>query len=962
MLLLGITTLLSERHNAEAQDMTPEKQPGNLGLPTPDLAPGNLYFLKDNDFYLSRSTWLVHSLIDLTTFDKPLQDLRAHIQHFRTCLNLIYPNFDVGQGDPSLDAHVTSIRSLLMNFRDILDRQLSVVGNRVQALKDLQNLKNPWSLSSPLMHGSRWKRSGKLPCELYPFQGKRIDCLDLKMNSVKVNMEGNKIGNGDQNISLTDNNNRTMNNNTMNSKNNDKVTYKVSSKLDASEHNSDDVTEVDLNITTFVPVLQWLREETNLSIPEPISQFTRKISVKSSSDYNVTFGNSKTQGNDTIANLTQNTGVAGMVTKYIVQTVGLQRAQRINKRYVFQNESIGDININVSSTENLSILNGNYSQVECTDFNDTLLPVLLRKSYVCEVYYLTHVLLGETPLWDFNTFNNWKKSVKVFDLWKVFRIKHYTGNSQKWKNFRQAWVDARYLLTYKYPASLKKQSNQKVRKHESRVKRQIWSMDSPLRMILSLISRHHSDSVIQNDINEHVLRSLQHSTSILNGSHIDIEQNRKAIDELIFALNTWKSQWEVVSYNMTQLQRRDRGLRLIIYAEILNALLAELTEQILNREMQINTVLNHRIDPTVLKPTILIDLLENITKQLPLNIFLPYKNDDLISVYKSLDIVTLATTHGILILISIPLLNSRTEFQLYHVVNVAVFLKNTNITAKYQISTEHFAISKDHNWIMYFTADEYNQCNVPHQKYCAVSSPLLHTSAFGKDCLINYFLKKQYSEIKCPVKFMETIVTIEAKYLKAGHWVISVPHEIMLRIVCKDSPQFTILVKSPVYVIKLLPGCEATSHDFKLPAFYKGESDLQLNPDIWYYHKLNNFSFLHNLESKINLARVHIPKQLGKLVLDSTSFAALATNIDDNIAQARHENERMKMEQSSHKKPWYYWFTVATIIILVLIIAGIFLWLYCSRKLMIDKVAERIIYERNPETVQIHENQALESE
>jgi hypothetical protein len=464
------------------------------------------------------------------------------------------------------------------------------------------------------------------------------------------------------------------------------------------------------------------------------------------------------------------------------------------------------------------------------------------------------------------------------------------------------------------------------------------------------------------------LSSLKDSTTILNGSHLEIEQNRKAINELIFALDTWKGQWEIVNRTMSQLQRRDRGLRMIVYAEILNALLTEFMGQILKKEMQINSVLNHKIDPTVIEPTVLVDLLQNITRKLPLNVFLPYKNDDLIAVYKNLDVATVATTRGILILISIPLLNSRTEFQLYHVVNIAVFLRDTNITAKYQITTNYFAMSMDHSWVMYLTSNEFHRCNVPHQKYCAISSPLYHTSFYDNDCVINYFLKKQHSKIKCPMKFEETGMKMEARYLIAGHWIISVPHSVVLRIICRAKPKMSILIEPPLYILKLLPGCEAISHDFKLTTYYKGESDLQLNTDLWYYHKLDNFSFWNGLEDKIKLAKIHIPHQLGKLVMDATSFESLEKQIDENIAIASDENHRISNLDSHHKKPWYYWFSIVTITVLILIVSGVILWLYCTRKRIIDTVAQRVIYKRNPENVEAIErdnpalNMDIESE
>jgi hypothetical protein len=126
----------------DEDDQQPLKSIEKSSLPEPDLSPGNLYFIKNADFYLTRSSWLVHSFIDLTTFDEPLDDLVGHIRHFDQCFQVVYPNFDLGKGDSSLDAHVTSIRSLLVNYKDIINRQLNVVQHRIRKLKNLQNLKN----------------------------------------------------------------------------------------------------------------------------------------------------------------------------------------------------------------------------------------------------------------------------------------------------------------------------------------------------------------------------------------------------------------------------------------------------------------------------------------------------------------------------------------------------------------------------------------------------------------------------------------------------------------------------------------------------------------------------------------------------------------------------------------------------------------------------------------------------
>ena len=398
----------------------------------------------------------------------------------------------------------------------------------------------------------------------------------------------------------------------------------------------DNKNNISLNLTNFIPVLQWLVTETNIHVPESVLMFLRNIAQES----NATVVREQSPRTDNLSSkysVEQMSDNVDIVSQYIISTIGIKRVNRINTNYIITSKEVVATNVSIANFSKINQTYGNISNDECKTFEDLHIPILLRDSYQCEVYYLAYKLLGEQPIWNFGTFSNWTKGIRVSNLWNAFREMHYLNNYSKWKNFRKAWTDSRYLLSYKY------QDKGKVESHKARNKRQIWSIDSPLKIILSLISKHHSDNVIQNDINEHVLKSLQHSTSILNGSHVDIEQNRKAIDELILALNTWKSQWEILTYNMTQLQRRDKGLRLIIYAEILNALLGEFTEQILQKEMQINTVLNHKIDPTVIKPTILIDLLENITKQLPLNIFLPYKHDDLIAVYKSLDIATLAT-------------------------------------------------------------------------------------------------------------------------------------------------------------------------------------------------------------------------------------------------------------------------------------------------------------------------------
>ena len=451
------------------------------------------------------------------------------------------------------------------------------------------------------------------------------------------------------------------------------------------------------------------------------------------------------------------------------------------------------------------------------------------------------------------------------------------------------------------------------------------------------------------DINNHIIQALRFSATIVNSTQFDVTENRKAINDLIDSLHTWQTEWEPIVQKLERgADRRDRGLFLLLYGEILLALITELDQQLSQKEAQVNAILEGEMNSDIMSPLTLMSLIQNISSRLPEGVYLPHLHgDDLLALYKNLQLSSIATSDGLLVFITIPLLSTKTEFELYSVKNLPGFFRNTNITAMFQIDTKYFAISKNHAWLMLLDEHDFHTCRSKHRHYCRLHLPLYHASYYKHDCVIEFFLRQGPEHVTCPVKFEVTSKTLAAVYLKAGNWAIGSPSKVVLKVLCHGSPKGTLIVHPTASVIRLNPDCEAISPNFKFSTYYVGQSDLEWDQNYWLYEKFDNFTMFAGMEEKLQLAMVKFPHKLGHLVATSNSFQGLL----DNINSAAQENDRLGAS-IGRKQSWYKYFTFITIGLISLGVACFILYLYCKRRLsrqvLVDTVARRFVAKRSP--------------
>ena len=167
---------------------------------------------------------------------------------------------------------------------------------------------------------------------------------------------------------------------------------------------------------------------------------------------------------------------------------------------------------------------------------------------------------------------------------------------------------------------------------------------------------------------------------------------------------------------------------------------------------KITVVLDCRLDMVVLPPEDFIWQLKLIAGQLPRNLYLPYDSEkDLLKLYRTLTVVPIPHSRGILVVVVLHLLDTRVTFDLYRVIKLNVYYPGMNLTAKYKLQSDRFAISKDRQWVMFPTREEFQECAQKAHDFCIIRSAQYNVKNYRTDCLMNLFLKDKFSEVDCPI-------------------------------------------------------------------------------------------------------------------------------------------------------------------------------------------------------------------
>ena len=349
---------------------------------------------------------------------------------------------------------------------------------------------------------------------------------------------------------------------------------------------------------------------------------------------------------------------------------------------------------------------------------------------------------------------------------------------------------------------------------------------------------------------------LEENMSILNLSRVQISENRNAINNLTNKLHEIDVKLgKIVSDLEKQVLELSHFVKIYLQLDqIVGSLRQTLLQALFYLEhfqSELNMLSLNRLSPSTVSPLQFQILLSDLKRKLPVSLKLPENpQKNLWYFYKVVTCDTIIDGSNILTIISIPLVDKDSSYELFRSYNLnvpiqAIFpnYKGHNLMAKYQLEFDYFAINPQRTKYIPVSQMEVEQCQLGN---CPLSSPVLPVN-LSKYCTIALFRGHKVNIKKyCQAVVSSVSVLPMGTYLFRGYWTIASDKELTFTLVCgkSDPNQSNIVAHPPLQVIQLPETCSGINYLQLLP-FYEQESEITFRDPFSELIKLNNVSNIH---------------------------------------------------------------------------------------------------------------------
>lgn len=319
--------------------------------------------------------------------------------------------------------------------------------------------------------------------------------------------------------------------------------------------------------------------------------------------------------------------------------------------------------------------------------------------------------------------------------------------------------------------------------------------------------------------------------SILNVTRLEVAKNRARINWLINNLTGLRQ--EVINDTetvMMELQEisgfMQRYFQLMAIKNKVGQNSQSLTTLLEHVRAQLDMSLGH-LSPSIVTPGHLREVLLGIQTELPHHLRLPVDPTKELWKYNALGCVTLLENRKLLILMSIPLLDRESVFEIYQVINLPMPYprgdQGSGMVARYKMETEYIALNPGRTKFMLLTAEEARKCRNDDLGACASLSPI-YVAGNHKMCILELFGgKKEGIKRTCQVEVLANTALPQAISVSDGVWAVATQKPISLSRVCEGQSTRTLRVKPPLSLLKLPLGCSAFGISISLPLYYQVE-------------------------------------------------------------------------------------------------------------------------------------------
>ena len=286
---------------------------------------------------------------------------------------------------------------------------------------------------------------------------------------------------------------------------------------------------------------------------------------------------------------------------------------------------------------------------------------------------------------------------------------------------------------------------------------------------------------------------------------------------------------------------------------------------------ELNMLSMQHLSTNTISPKDLKELLIEVESKLPNNFELPRNpRKDIWYFYKTLTSITYLEDNEIRIVLKIPLINTKEEYEVYRIYNLPLPMANkqTNIMLKYTLEADMLMVSKDRNKFSLLTESAFHLCNSFHYRFCNPETAFYQAN-LNRFCVVALFMQNQ-RDIK---EFCKQMVVLDQKlpltsYLSFGLWIVVTNMPLTFTINCQlyKPKTYDIKIEPPFGIIKLNNTCQASNKYLQLPEYFGKHSYFERSDPLQALlklHNITNFSIWNDSKTDfVKLKSLKLPSHL----------------------------------------------------------------------------------------------------
>ncbi len=333
------------------------------------------------------------------------------------------------------------------------------------------------------------------------------------------------------------------------------------------------------------------------------------------------------------------------------------------------------------------------------------------------------------------------------------------------------------------------------------------------------------NSIKANEIK--IFHYLEQALIYMNVTKSEVQQNRESINQLIDSATFLATE---LNYTIHELNQLEHYMSTLAHYSLVFGRIRDLIESgnnyLITLEMLLGQLSSGDLSPSLIPPDQFTELLQKLQSELPANLKIPFDPvRELLKYYTLQKASVLAHDNQIIVFTTIPLKDQMSEFSILHVLNTPIPspVKNSNLTATYNIETENIAFNPDRSHYALLTQEEVLTCQ--KDNFCSVSSPLYSTSLNNRCVIALYFGIRQEIDRICTTK-VKTTQLPSAQNLGTGDWLVVTDSLLDFTVVCNNGKTSRQQIDYPMGLVELDISCTASHPHLTLTSHHVGQTEI----------------------------------------------------------------------------------------------------------------------------------------